>query len=185
MSEDKNIIILRHFETFEDSHKNEKIYYSKSLKKSLKFINYIENYVNSKKKINKIKFFTSKHERTIITSLIISNGLKSNIITNGTKNIEIFDPVISDLLDRDPRKEKYNKVCEKIKNKINDELCGDTLYIFISHSSLIYNLFECFCNLYSNNYDKKIKQNYIHTYSLSLINKTKKTLKCEFNINMR
>lgn len=71
----ENIIIIRHFETFKDENNNERIYYNKSLKKSEKYLEFIKKYINDNPKITKIKFFTSKHDRTIMTSLIISNGL--------------------------------------------------------------------------------------------------------------
>lgn len=181
---DKNIIIIRHFETFEDSNKNEKIDYEKSLKKSGKYIEFIQNYIIENPNINKIKFFTSKHDRTIMTSLILCSGLKTKIISNQLKSIEIFEPAIIDILDRDPLKINHKKVCNKIKNNVNDKLNDNTLYLFITHSSLIYNLFTCFCKLYSSKYKSESKT-HIHTYSLSYIKKTTGSLKYNFNINMK
>lgn len=181
---EKNIIIIRHFETFKDDTKCEKIDYNKSLKKSVKYVKYIQNYIDENSNIKKIKFFTSKHDRTIMTSLILCSGIKTKIISNELNSIEIYDPVISDMIDRDPTKTNYKKVCKKINNSVNEKLSDDTLYIFVTHSSLIYNLFNCLCKLYSDKYKEKPKS-HIHTYSLSLIKKTKKTLTCDFNINMK
>lgn len=183
MSE-KNIIIIRHFETFEDTNKNEKINYEKSLIKSPKYIEYIIKYINDNPNINKIKFYTSKYDRTIMTSLILCNGLKSQIILNKLKTIKIYDPIITDILNRDPHKKNHKEICNNIKNSINDKLKDDTLYLFVSHSSLIYNLFECLCKLYSSKYKGETK-NRIHTYSLSFIKKTKNSLKYDFNVNMK
>lgn len=181
---EKNIIIMRHFETFEDSKGNEKIKYEKSLDKSEKFINFIKEYIEKNKNINRIRFYTSKHERTIISALIICNKLKSNIILNKLSPIDIHDPVITNLIDRDPNKKKYKNNCIKIKNEIDSKLKKDTLYIFVTHSSTIYNLFRCFYKLYSSNYNEKFV-NKIHSYSLSFLTKNKKDLIFDFNINMR
>ena len=69
-------------------------------------------------------------------------------------------------------------------NALNPKLNGDTLYIFISHSSTILNLFEYFCKIYSSKYNKKYT-NKIHSYSLSFITKTSDRLMFDFNINMK
>ena len=183
MSE-KNIIIMRHFETFEDSNGNEKINYEKSLDKSENFINFIKEYIEKNKNISRIRFYTSKHERTIISALIMCNKLKSNIILNKLGPIDIYDPIITDLIDRDPQKKKYKNNCIKIKNEIDAKFKSDTLYIFVTHSSTIYNLFECFFKLYSSKYNEKFV-NKIHSYSLSFLTKKKKNLIFDFNINMR
>lgn len=181
---DKNIIIIRHFETFKDANNNERIYYNKSLKKSNEYLEFIEKYINNNPKINKIKLLTSNHDRTIMTSLIISNGLKSKIIYNKLTSIEIYEPIISNILDRDPHKKKHKEICKKIINNIDSKLTENTLYLFITHSSLIFNLFNCFCNLYSNEYIK-IPKSHIHKNSLSYIKKTKKSFEYDFNINMK
>lgn len=175
---------MRHFETFEDSNGNEKIYYSKSLDKSYKFIKFIHEYLNKNKNVNKIKFYTSKHDRTIISALILCNKIREKIISKEFHTIEIFDPIITDLIDRDPKKIKNKKMCEKIKNNVDKKFKSDTLYIFITHSSTIYNLFECFCKLYSTKYTENFV-NKIHAYSISFITKTNDRLIYEFNINMR
>lgn len=190
MDKNKNIIIIRHFETFKDENNNERIYYNESSRKLKKYLEFIEKYINNNsnannsQKINKIKIFTSNYDRTIITSLIICNGLKSEIISNRLKSIEIFEPVITDILDRDPHKKKHKEICKKITNDINNKLNEDTLYLFITHSSLICNIFNCFCKLYSNEY-KKVSKSHIHRYSLSYIKKTKKICEYDFNINMK
>lgn len=181
---EKNIIIMRHFETFEDSHGNEKINYNQSLDKSENFIVFIKEYIEKNKNINKIRFYTSKHERTIISALILCNKLKSNIISNKLNPIEICDPIITDLIDRDPNKKKYKNNCIKIINKIENKLKNDTLYIYVSHSSTIYNLFNCFYKLYSPKNSEKFI-NKIHSYSLSFLTKKKNRLIYDFNINMR
>lgn len=181
---EKNIIIIRHFETFEDSHGNEKINYNKSLNKSENYVVFIKEYIKKNKNINKIKFYTSKHERTIITALILSNKLKSNIISKKLNSIEICDPIITDLIDRDPSKKKYKNNCIKIINEIDAKIKSDTLYIYVSHSSTIYNLFDCFYKLYSSKNSEKFI-NKIHSYSLSFLSKKKNRLTFDFNINMR
>lgn len=181
---DKNIIIIRHFETFKDENNNERIYYNKSLKKLEKYLEFIIKYINDNPKINKIKFLTSKYDRTIMTSLIISNGLKSKIINNKLRTIEIHDPIITDIADRDPHKQKHKEICKKIIYEVDNKLSENTLYLFTTHSSLIYNIFNCFCKLYSSEY-KKIPKTHIHTYSLSYMKKTKKSFEYDFNINMK
>ncbi len=181
---DRNIIIMRHFETIKDTSGNEKILYDKSLEKSKQFTEFIRKYLENKPEINKIVFYVSKHERTLISALILSNQIKSKIILNKLRPIQINDPVINDIIDRDPKKKKNKKTCEKIKNDLDPVLKSDTLYIFVSHSSVILNLFECFCKSYSGKYNDKL-ENKIHSYSLSLINKSDKRLIYDFNINMR
>lgn len=181
---DKNIIIIRHFETFKDKNNNERIYYNKSLKKLEKFLEFIKKYINDNPEINKIKIFTSKYDRTIMTSLIISNGLKSKIINNKLRLIEIHDPIIMDIVDRDPQQLKHKEICNKIIYKIDNKLNENTLYLFITHSSLIHNIFNCFCKLYSSKSIKIPKTN-IHNYSLSYMKKTKKSFEYDFNINMK
>jgi len=184
MDKKKNIIIIRHFETFKDENNNERIYYNKSLKKIEKYLEFIKKYMNDNLKINKIKFFTSKYDRTIMTSLIIANGLKSKIINNQLRTIEIYNPIITDVVDRDPRKQKNKEICNKIIYDVDNKLSENTLYLFITHSSSICNIFNCFCKLYSTGH-KKISKTHIHRYSLSYIKKTKKTFECDFNINMK
>ncbi len=175
---------MRHFETIKDSRNNEKILYDKSLEKSLIFTEFIKKYLDDRPNINRIKFYVSKHERTIISALILSNQIKSKIILNKFKPIEISDPVIIDIIDRDPKAKKHKKNCNKIKNDLEPTLKNNTLYIFVSHSSIIFNLFECFCKFYSNKYKENFI-NKIHSYSLSFINKTKDRLIYDFNINMK
>lgn len=182
--EDKNIIIIRHFETMKDSDGNEKVLYDKSLIKSIKFIEFIKKYLENKPNIKKIKFYVSKHDRTIISALILCNQIKSKIISNQFNMIEIFDPVITDIIDRDPKLKKHKETCNKIKNNLEPYLNSDTLYIFVSHSSVIYNLFECFCKIFSNKYKEKYTGK-IHSYSLSYINKQKNRIIYDFNINMK
>jgi hypothetical protein len=182
MSE-KNIIIIRHFKTFEDDKGNEKILYKKSLSRSVKFVDFIKKYVNENKSINKIKIYTSNQDRTIMTAFILISKLKSEIISSELKNVNIFEPIITDIIDRDPKKNKYKGVCDKIKNIIEPKLKNDTLYVFITHSSLIFNLFECFYNIYTDKNVAKTNKN-IHSYSLSFMTKTNNHLKSKFNINM-
>jgi hypothetical protein len=181
----RNIIIFRHFETWIDDKGQERIYYEKSLKKSEKFIKFIIKYISDKQYINKIKFHTSEHDRTIMTSLILVSKLKSEMIVNNMKQIKIYEPTIIDILNRDPSKKKYKKNCDKFKNKINNKLKDDTLYIYVTHSSTIYNLFKYMCKFYSRG---KFKKNYIdkiHTYSLSFISKVDKHLTYDFNVDIR
>jgi len=185
----KNIIIMRHFKTFDDFFGNQKIIYDKSLIQSNLFVDFIINHLTTNKYINKIKIYTSNHERTIDTVNILISKLKSKIIKKKIKSIEIFDPIISNTIDRDPLKKKHINICQKIKNEIESKLKHDTLYIFTTHSSLIYNLFECFLNIYADKNKelinlKKIKK-HIHSYSLSFISIKNDNLKYKFNINMK
>lgn len=109
---------------------------------------------------------------------------KSKIINNEFRTIEIYNPIITDIVDRDPHEKKHKEICNKIIYEVNNKLSENTLYLFITHSSLIYNIFNCFCKLYSSKY-KKIPKTHIHRYSLSYMKKTKKTFECNFNINMK
>ena len=181
----RNIIILRHFETWVDKKGQERIYYDKSLKKSDKFVKFIKKYISDKQYINNIKFYTSEHDRTIMTSLILVSKLKSLIVNNNDKQIKMHEPIIIDMLNRDPNKKKYKNNYHKFKNEIDNKLKNDTLYIYVTHSSTIYNLFKYLSKFYS---DKKYKQKHIdkiHTYSLSFISKDDNQLTCDFNINMK
>jgi len=182
--DNKNIIIIRHFETKKDNHGNEKILYDKSLKKSIKFVNYIEKYLANNPNINKIKFYVSEQERTIITALILSNQIKSNIIQNKFVKIEIDEPIITNFINRDPKAKKQKIICDKIKNDFNSKIKNDILYIFVSHSSVIFNLFECFCKSYYYKYNEKYSKK-IHSYSLSFISKKNNMLEYDFNLNLK
>jgi hypothetical protein len=179
----KHIIIMRHFETFKDKHGKEKIYYDDSNDKSVVFVNFIKDYINKHPDINKIKFYSSNHERTLMTSLIVSSCIKSEIINGNFKKINIDDPSINNIIDRDPSKKKHIKRCEIINQKINNKLKDDTLYIFITHSSVISNLFYCFVNMFAKK-DFKTKSEKIHSYSLSYITKIDNKLTWDFNIKL-
>jgi len=109
----KNIIIMRHFKTFDDFFGNQKIIYDKSLIQSNLFVDFIINHLTTNKYINKIKIYTSNHERTIDTVNILISKLKSKIIKKKIKSIEIFDPIISNTIDRDPLKKKTYKYLSK------------------------------------------------------------------------
>lgn len=181
----RNIIIFRHLKTWIDDKGYERIQYDKSLKKSEKFVKFIKKFISDKQYINKIKFYTSEHDRTIMTSLILVSKLKSEMIDNNINQIKIYETTIIDILNRDPTKKKYKTNYNNFKNKIDKKLNDDTLYIYVTHSSTIYNLFEYLCKFYS---DGKYKQNYIdkiHTYSLSFISKTDNRLTYDFNIDIR
>ena len=99
------IIFIRHFETQNDS-KKEKINYSTSFINAMSFIENIKNIIDKYPQIKKIKFLTSDHERTLVTSLVISSKIKSEMLEKKFKQIEIDDPVINEYVDRDPLKKK-------------------------------------------------------------------------------
>ena len=161
----KYIMIVRHFETFKGV---EKIKFRESFEKSQLFINYIESFIDKYPEIKKIKFYTSNQERTIMTSIILSSNLKSEIINNNIFNLKIYDPVINDNLDRDPKKIYKIKTCNYFKNIIDKSLDDKTLHIYVTHSSVIYNLFKCMLEYLT---DSKIDDfnKKIHSYSISTI----------------
>ncbi len=183
MHTNKHIIIMRHFETFINKFGKEKIHYNDSNDKSIIFINFIKNYINKYDDITKIKFYTSNHERTLMTSLILSSSIKTHIINDNFKKIDIDNPVVNNIIDRDPSKKKHIKRCEIINEKINNKLKPDTLYIFVTHSSIINDFFYCFVNMYAKK-DFKIKNEKIHNYSLSYITKINNKLTWDFNIKL-
>lgn len=173
----KYIMIIRHFETFKGI---EKIKFNKSFEKSQLFINYIESFINKYSDIKKIKFYTSDQERTIMTSLILSSNLKSEIIKNKFTNLKIYDPIINNKIDRDPKKKNKNQTCNYFKNTIEKSLDDETLYIYVTHSSIIYDLFKCIVDYFIgeqiDDFNKKI-----HRYSISTIVNNKDMVNYNFN----
>jgi hypothetical protein len=166
--ENKYIMLIRHFESYYDSYNHEKIKYKDSFYKSIIFAEYIKKIIKEFPEIKKIKFYTSDHEITIMTALVISSTLKSELIKNNLPKIEIYDPVIDNIVDRDPKKIKAKYTCKSFHNLIEKKLKHDTLYIYITHSSIISNLFSCILDYLSNkkneNFHKKI-----YNYSFSYI----------------
>ena len=176
----KYLMLIRHFETFQNSKNKEKIKFKESFNKSIWFIDFIEIYIKKYPQIKKIKFFTSEHERTIMTSLILSSSIKSEILKNKFLNIQIFDPIINDMIDRDPKKKNKKNVCIYFKKNIEELFEEDTLYIYITHSSIIYNLFKCILeNILNTKFEHFNKR--IHDYSISCIAKTNDKLSYIFN----
>jgi hypothetical protein len=173
----KYLIIIRHFETHKNS---EKIKFNESFAKSQLFINYITKFVKKYSDIKKIKFYTTNYERTITTSLILSSNLKNEIINNTLSNLQIFEPEINNILDRDPKKIKKDDTCKNFKNNIEKNMDDDTLYIYITHSSVIYNLFECIINMVANKkFNNPVKR--IYNYSISSLVKYNDKIKYNFN----
>ncbi len=173
----KYLMIIRHFETYKNS---EKIKFNDSTAKSQIFIDYIKKYIKKYPNITKIKFYTSNQDRTIMTSLILSSNLKNEIINNTISNLQIFEPEINDVLDRDPKKIKKHDTCKNFKNIIKKIMDDSTLYIFITHSSVIYNLFKCIIKFFTdeefNDPNKKI-----HHYSVSTLVKYDNKIHHNFN----
>ena len=185
MTQNFNIIIIRHFKTVNDKkNKEEKIIYKDAFEQSKPFIKFIKKYVDKYNKINKIKFISSPQDRTIMTGLIISTILKSDIIENRIKKIIIEDPIIEEVIDRDPHKKKHIITCKVLKEQISKEYDENTLYIFITHSSLIYNTFSCLLNSYLKDKIEFFAEK-IHSYSLSYIIKSNNKISYEFNKNLK
>ena len=175
--ENKYLMIIRHFETHKNS---EKIKFNNSFTKSQMFINYIKKFIKKYTNIKKIKFYTSNQDRTIITSLILSSNLKNEIINDTILNLQIYEPEINDILDRDPKKIKKNDTCKYFKNIIKKSMDNDTLYIYITHSSVIYNLFKCIVkNITNEKFDIPDKR--IHSYSMSTFVKCDDKIHYSFN----
>lgn len=173
----KYLMIIRHFETYKNK---EKIKFNESFEKSQYFINYIENFIKKYPEIKKIKFYTSDQERTIMTSLILSSNLKSEIIKNKISNIHIYDPVINNKIDRDPKKKNKHHTCNYFKNIVDKSLSDDTLYIYITHSSIISNLFKCILEYLAND-DIDDFNKRIHHYSISTVVKFNDKVHYNFN----
>jgi hypothetical protein len=179
-----NIFIIRHFKTFVDSNDVEKINYEKGFEHSKPFVDFIGKFIEKNSKINKIKFITSPQDRTIITSLIISSDLKTNILKDKIRNIEIIDPIIDKKIDRDPHKKRKNYRCNYLKKQIYSEFDENTIYIYITHSSVIYNSFKCIIDSVSNKITTDFNEK-IHGFSLSYLIKSKDKIVFEFNKNMK
>lgn len=175
-----NFILIRHFETFLTSDGEEKIKFKSSYSKASLFVNFIKLYISRNIGIKKIKFFTSDYERTLVTTLIISSLIKTEIIDGNISNIKIYEPVINDVIDRDPKKKNKKYMCEYFKNMVNNNFDNDTVYIYITHSSVIYNLFKCVleCSL-----NKKVPDfnKRIYSNSISYISKNDNKVSYMFN----
>lgn len=165
MTNIKNIIIIRHFKTSHDSDNNEKIIYDNALIDSNLFINFIYKYLKENTYIKDITFISSPQDRTIMTSLIICSHLKTAL---KNKDYNINDPIIDNILDRDPNKKINLDILKKyLKKEINEKFNGDTLYIFVTHSSIIYNLYKSIIEIYSKEID--FSKKHIYTNSLTYI----------------
>lgn len=197
MGKNLNIILIRHFKTFYDSNKNEKIDYEDSFDYATLFINKIKEHIDKYENIKKIKFISSNQDRTLMTSLVISSKIKSDILNNKFKKIKIYDPKINDMVDRDPNKKNKEKMSKYFNKKIK-KFDQDTLYIIISHSSVIYNLFNCILescsginlnnhnpnnnNQYNNQHNNQYNNHlHIHSFSISWIFKYNNIVDYELN----
>lgn len=178
--ENKYLMLIRHFETYYDKKNNEKIKFDESFKKADMFVKYIKKFIDKYPDIKKIKFYTSDQDRTIMTSLVLSSILKSEIIKNNIKNIKIYDPIIDNIIDRDPKKNKSDKICQEFQNMIKNEMKENTLHIYITHSSIIYNLFKCILYyLFGEKFNDSNKK--IHNYSISYVAKNYDKIHYNFN----
>jgi len=173
-------MLIRHFETFQNSKKIEKIKFKDSFDKAISFTNFIESYIKKYPQIKKIKFYTSEHERTMMTSLILSSSIKSEMLKNKFLNIQVIDPVLHDMIDRDPKKQKTQSTCVFFEKKLEESFKEDTLYIHITHSSIIYNLFKCILEYLLDIKMKDFKER-IHNHSISSIAKIDDKVSYIFN----
>jgi hypothetical protein len=158
-------MIIRHFDTVRGT---DKIKFNESLEKSHQFVYYISEFLDKYPEIKKIKFYTSDQDRTIITSLILSSKLKSEIIRKKINNLQVYDPTINNKIDRDPKKKYKIQTCNYFKYIVDKTFDDKTLYIYITHSSIIYDLFKCITE-YLINDRVEIQNNKIHSYSISTI----------------
>lgn len=167
----KHIIIIRHFKT----DKYNKINYNTANNDAELFIKTIMNYIINNN-INEVRFITSPQERTILTSLIICNILKDNI-----KDINILNPIINNIIDRDPKHNNKHEIQKYFKSIVKN-YTKNTLYIYITHSSVYHTIFQSIVNIL--NEKKYIKKEKIYHYSLSIISFNSKELYYKFNIDM-
>lgn len=179
-----NIFIIRHFKTFYDSNDYEKIRYEKAFEYSKPFVDFIGKFIEKNPKINRIKFITSPQDRTVITSLIISSDLKTNILKEKIRNVEIIDPIIDKIVDRDPKNNRKDFVCNYFKKRINSDFNENTIYIYITHSSVIYSTFKCIIDNLVHKTTTDFAER-IHCFSLSYLIKSKDKVIFEFNKNMK
>lgn len=175
------IILIRHFKTYINSKNKEKINYSTSFENSHGFIENIKSFTEKYPQIKKIKFLTSDHERTLLTSLVISTKLKSEILKKKLKYIEIDDPVINVFVDRDPFKKNKNLVCEYFNKKIENSFNDNTLYVIVTHSSIIYNLYKCIFEIFTEDEFTEYENKKIHSYSFSYIIRNDNRISYSFN----
>ena len=174
-----NIIIIRHFKTKKDNNNQEQIIYDNIYEIAQKYINFIVKILSKKSNINKIIMLMSPQDRTIITSLIISTLIKNEIIKNNITGISIIEPEIDKILDRDPYKIKKKKISNNIYEKITS-FDQNTLYIYVSHSSVIYNIYKNIVEYATQLKLKKFSEK-ITSYSLSYVIKNKDNYIYEFN----
>lgn len=177
------LLILRHFKTTKDSKKNEKIIYDDAFDRSESFANFIIIFLKEHPNIHKVKFITSPQDRTIMTALVISSMFKTKIFEDKIIDIEIIDPLIDKMIDRDPHKKKKNAIFKYFKNNIRKDNSKHTLYVYVSHSSIIHNMFKAIVNICSNN-NILVRKEHIYAYSLSYIFNNGYDLTYEYNKNM-
>lgn len=168
----KHIIILRHFKT-----KNNKVNYDNSYEESEAYIKFIYSYIK-KHKIKNIIFECSPQDRTWITCLTLYTILRTK---SNEYSMEL--PTVNEILDRDPQKIKKglinNYYVDKKKQKNDDK----TLIIYGTHSSVYQTIFNSVISQYSNS--TKIRNEKIHSNSLSFITINKASIQYGFNLNMK
>ena len=179
-----HFMLIRHFETFYNDDGQEKIKYKKSFSKGSLFINFIKSYLSKYTGIKKIRFYTSDYERTLLTSLVLSSLSETEIIDGTLSGVKIYDPVLNEMIDRDPKKRNKKNVCEYFKKNIETSFEPDTLYIYITHSSVIYNLFKCVLDWVLEREMPDFSKR-IHGYSVSYISKIDNRVSYMFNKKIR
>lgn len=172
-----HLLLIRHFRTDSDN----KIDYVNSPKEAEPYIHFIIEYIKSNN-IELVEIFSSPQDRTFLTSIILSNILKDSKDLN---KIQINYPLINKMIDRDPSKERVEDTQKYFKKilKNNNFYIKNKLVIYITHSSIYYNIFKSIIDLLSGNNKLDIKQR-IHRNSLSWIRFIDKKLKYNFNIQM-
>ena len=187
MNNNKYIIMIRHFETYRNIKNKEKVNYNESFNKANNFIKNIKLFLNKHPNITNIKFLTSEHERTLVTSLILSSAFKNEII-NKKIVINIEDPIILDFIDRDPKKSNIKHNTSNFIKYLNNNKSNNTLLIFITHSSCLSYLFNsCINNVYSY-FSKNVPviniEQKIFDYSLSTLSVHDTVIDYTFNKNI-
>ena len=169
------VILVRHFKTNSD----EKINYDKISYEADNYIKDIVKYVK-RHNIEAIEFHSSPQDRTFLTAFILCNILKDQL------KISIKNPVVNYHINRDPNKKKIDETRNYFyRLNHNNYYDGKKLFIYVTHSSVYYNIFKSIVETAPGN--NKIDKNldaYIHSNSMSRIT-CEDTLRYTFDKNMR
>ena len=168
------ILVVRHFKT--DS--RDRINYPKVNYEASRYVDHIIDYIN-KFGIEKIEFHSSPHDRTFLTSCVLSNILKDRI------KITIENPICTNEINRDPLKKRKNEIYTYFKELIrNGYFSEKKLVIYVTHSSVYKTIVNSIIQCVSKTDKIDDRDWYIHSYSMSHITYHDGKLKYSYNRDM-